>query len=269
VGRAGVSQHDTSFQMLGASSCGTLYGIGVGPGDPGLLTLKAFRALEQSDLVVAPRSAPNKESMALEIVSKAFEIYGKASEMPEVSYVTFPMKEADIQRDKTEKEINEKIVQPLRQGLNVSFVTIGDPFLYSTYRQLKKCLAQFKPFETIHIPGVFSFSAVSAHLGKELTSGLDKLAVIPVEKGGDYSRDLSNYSTVVFLKVTSDLPQVIKQIKSAGRLPEAVLVEKVGMEGERVYRDLSGLNPSQMEQISYLSTLIVYPSEVENVSKYS
>lgn len=246
-----------------ASGTGTLYGIGVGPGDPGLLTLKALRVLQTSDLIIAPRSASEKDSTALNTVKEAFNNYGPGeTALPEIHYVTFPMGCEAASGAKASRDINSKVLFELQKGLHIAFVTLGDPLLYSTYRLIREKAARLTGVALAHIPGVYSFSAITARLGRELTYGKQKLAVIPVEKNGDYAEPLKHYDTVVFLKVSTDLAGLLAQIKKSGRLKETVLVEKVGLEDEKIYENLDGLSqifPGDPDKpVHYLSTVIVF-----------
>ncbi len=245
---------------------GTLYGIGVGPGDPELLTLKALRVLQESDLIIAPRTASGKESTALNIVTKAFEEYRLGtSKLPQVDYITFPMKNNGINTEKLNQEIDSKIISGLTCGQKISFITLGDPLLYSTYRRLKERASEIENITIEHIPGIYSFSAIASRLGRDLTYGKDKLAVIPVEKNNNYEKELTNYDTVVFLKVSANLYGLIQQLSDTRRLTDAVLVEKVGMHDERIYEDLeqfvdanSQPDFKMVNSINYLSTIIVF-----------
>ncbi|OWZ82976.1 precorrin-2 C(20)-methyltransferase [Natranaerobius trueperi] len=232
---------------------GELYGIGVGPGDPELLTIKAFKLLKNSDVIIAPKSSPKKSSLALDVVKRAFIEWGAS--LPKVDNITFPMTTVQNKK-KINKEIEDKILNNLNHGLNLSFITLGDPFLYSTYRRLTSKIAEYKNIKVKHIPGIYSFSAISARLGKELTWGNDRLAIIPVEKNKNYLQELKNFETVVFLKVTSDLHGLINQLKEAKRLQDAILVEKVGMEDEKIYYELD-----KLDNINYLSTIIVFKNQ--------
>ena len=126
----------------------TLYGIGVGPGDKELLTVKAVRAIENSDVVIAPSALEGGESIALETAKEYIK------EGTEVVIKHFPMGKKN--RVEKAKEAYEFIEEKLREGKNVSFLTIGDPYVYSTYIHMLKHMEE-RGFHVETIPGITSF----------------------------------------------------------------------------------------------------------------
>ncbi|MEG1430575.1 MAG: precorrin-2 C(20)-methyltransferase, partial [Oscillospiraceae bacterium] len=154
---------------------GRLYGIGVGPGDPELLTLKAVRLLGEADIIAVPDKGTG-EKTALNIV-KDF-VVGK-----ELLYCPTPMVRDGARLEACYEEIATKICDLLKAGKTVAFITLGDPTVYSTYIYVhKKVLARGYGAELI--PGVPSFCAVAAELGVSLCEGGERLLVVPASYEG-------------------------------------------------------------------------------------
>ena len=174
---------------------GTLYGIGVGPGDPDLLTMKAVKALKKADVVVVPQSRKGAASVALEI-SKEY-IHSDA----EVVETVFPMLKDVEKRKEFRKSSADKIVSYLDKGKQLVFLTLGDPMLYSTYSYVLEYIDSTE-YEVVTIPGIYSFSAMSARLNEALLKGNEKLAVV-CNFDDDTSTIINKFDTVVFMKVNS------------------------------------------------------------------
>ena len=139
---------------------GTLYGLGVGPGDPELLTLKAVRLLREADVIAAPDKGSG-EKTALTIVKDY--IQGK----PLLPCVT-PMVRDQKVLDATHDQIADSICALLEEGKNVAFITLGDPTVYSTYMYVHRRVLE-RGYEAVLVPGVPSFCAAAARLGRSLT----------------------------------------------------------------------------------------------------
>ena len=150
-----------------------LYGIGVGPGDAELLTVKAVRAIEKCQVVVAPSAEEDGESIALETAKE----YIKPG--TEVIIKHFPMGKKD--RVIKALEAYEFIEARLREGKDVAFLTIGDPYVYSTYSHMLKHVRDCG-FEVQTIPGITSFCAAASLVNRTLVVGDEKLVVMPATK---------------------------------------------------------------------------------------
>ena len=153
-------------------SIGKFTGIGVGPGDPELLTLKAVRALHEADVVIAPRTEKRDDSIALSIARPHMR-----SET-EVLELIFPMVYHAESLSDAWKENRRIIQQRLDAGQNVVFLTLGDPMFYSTYIYVFELLQGCgHPIETV--PGVTAFCAIASHHGMPIVEGDDVLSVVP------------------------------------------------------------------------------------------
>ncbi|MBO8138459.1 MAG: precorrin-2 C(20)-methyltransferase [Desulfotomaculum sp.] len=227
---------------------GILYGVGVGPGDPELLTIKAVKVIKKADVVVAPKTEKKDISSALSIAKP----YIKKS--TEIIELTFPML---LNKEKISAawEDNKRIiVNLLRQEKRVVFVTLGDPMLYSTFIYVQRLVAEYGyPIKVI--PGITSFSAIGSRLNYPLAEGSDTLCIVPAtidEKKLDELLSTSN--NLVLLKVYKNFNKIVKKLNKYQLINNAVMVTKCGLEGERIITDLKNKGS---EEVNYLSTIIV------------
>jgi len=226
---------------------GKLYAIGIGPGDPELMTLKAARILRDVPVICVPRGREDGQSVALRIVEGAVDLSGK-----EMLEVHFPMKKGS-QRHAL-RPAAEEVLGVLDSGRDVAFPTLGDPVLYSTFFHLYDSLLSLSPEVDIEIvPGVSSINASAARAGISLALSGDRLAVLPATYIEDMSMGLRKYDTVVLMKVHSVLDNIRETLDAEGLLDSAVYVSRVGMEGETV-KPLRDVSP---EDVHYFSTVIV------------
>jgi precorrin-2/cobalt-factor-2 C20-methyltransferase len=220
-----------------------LYGVGVGPGDPELLTLKALRVIKESDIIAIP--AEDKVSCtAYNIVKQAFpEIEDKPC-----LFIVMPMTKDKSILEAYHDKGADMLREELKAGKSIAFLTLGDPTVYSTYIYLHKRLIT-EGYEAEVISGIPSFCAVAARLSDSLAENSEKLHIIP----GSYSLDtaLSLSGTKVFMKTGKKLKELKQQLKEHGL--QASMVENCGMEGEKVYRSLEEIP----EEAGYFSLLIV------------
>ena len=226
---------------------GTLYAIGIGPGDPELMTLKGARILREAPVICVPRGKEDGQSVALGIISGAVDLGGK-----EMLEVHFPMKKGS-QRDAL-RPAAEEVLRVLGTGRDVAFPTLGDPVLYSTFFHLYDALLTLSPDVRIEIvPGVSSINASAARAGISLALSGDRLAVLPATYIEEMSMELIKYDTVVLMKVHSVLDKIRDTLNIKGLLDSAVYVSRVGMEGETI-KPLRDVSP---EDVHYFSTVIV------------
>ncbi|MBM7854894.1 precorrin-2/cobalt-factor-2 C20-methyltransferase [Desulfohalotomaculum tongense] len=227
---------------------GVLYGVGVGPGDPELLTVKAVNVIKQADVILAPKTEKKDGSAALSIAKPYID------ESTQILELVFPMV---YNREKLLDawENNKKIInQLLDEGKKVVFLTLGDPMLYSTFiyiqRLLEGCGHSIKV-----VPGVTSFSAIGGRLNYPLAEGNDILCVVPAtidEKKLEEVMSTSN--NLVLLKVYKNYKQVVNKLKQLGLIKNAVMVSKCGLEGEKIVTDLE---KDGEQKVNYLSTILV------------
>ncbi|WMJ89536.1 precorrin-2 C(20)-methyltransferase [Anaerocolumna sp. MB42-C2] len=222
---------------------GILFGVGVGPGDPELLTLKAVRIIKESDIIAVPGKDLNT-CMAYNIVKQFLSDIGNKK----IITVDMPMTKEKEKLEESHKNGAELIRSYLEEGLKVAFLTLGDPTIYSTYIYIhKRILAEGFTAEIIN--GIPSFCAVAARLQEGLVENSEQLHIIP----GSYSISdaITLKGTKVLMKTGKKFGEVKEQIKALGL--HAAMVENCGMEQEKVYSTLDEIP----EEAGYYSLIIV------------
>lgn len=215
---------------------GTIHGVGVGPGAPDLITLRAQAILRRAHVLALPRSNDWGGSKAWEIVAPTLgDIDGQ-----ERLFLTFPMnKDPERLRPAWEKAL-DAIGARLERGLDVAFVTEGDPSLFSTFIYLQREAPRLWPGVRVEVtPGVSSVMAVPAVTGVPLADGQERIAILPGTCGLDDLDDvLARFDTVVLMKIGPEMPRVIEAIERAGLLDRAIYVSRATMAEQRIARDL-------------------------------
>lgn len=226
---------------------GTFYGIGVGPGDPELLTMKAVKAIKAADVLIAPKTEKKEGSVALSIAKPYLK------EDIEIVYQVFPMV-VNFETTDAWKKNKEEILALLNAGKNVVFLTLGDPMFYSTYIYVYRLLAKEPGINIETIPGVPAFCAIGSRLGYPLVEGNDIISIIPATADEDkVKKALSVSSNVVMMKVYKNYPEMVDALEENGLAENAVLVSRCGLPDEEVITDL----PSQKDKkLNYLSTIL-------------
>lgn len=222
---------------------GKLYGIGVGPGDPELITLKALRLTKEADILAFPGEDP-KESIAYKIMKGAYE------EINEKQMISLPM--PMIKEKEALKKVHDEGAQIIReyldQGKKVVFLTLGDPTVYSTYLYIHKRIKEMG-YETEIVSGIPSFCAVSATLDEGLVEKAQQLHVIPASYQIEEALKLPG--TKVLMKAGKKIKEVKAQIKASGN--GAMMIENCGMPDEKIYRSVEEIP----EDAGYYSLIIV------------
>ena len=229
---------------------GKFYGIGVGPGDPELLTVKAVKRLQAVPVICYPACRPGAGSYALRIVEDLIE------DKTRLKGMLFPMEKEMERLIPVWKESVEIIFGHLSKGEDVAFITEGDPFFYSTFVYLYHLMRELHPEVFIEIiPAVSSITACSVRAEMPLAMADERVAILPATYEEGFLKDALNlFDTVVFIKVSSVLPQLIHLLEEMNLLGNAVMVERCGSPQERVVKDLRTL---KKEKINYLSLVIV------------
>lgn len=174
---------------------GIFYGIGVGPGDPDLLTVKAVKVLAHVDVLAIPESTKEGGSVAYDIAKPHLKTNVS------ILSLTFPMIKEEEARQKFRFENAMLIKEQIEAGKNVAFLTLGDPLLYSTYIYLLEYLKD-SGIEIISIPGIYSFSAISSSSNLPVVKGDEGLALISSFEKSDWSH-LQHFDTIVCMKISS------------------------------------------------------------------
>lgn len=223
---------------------GVFYGVGVGPGDPELLTMKALRTLERCPVVAAPRTKSGG-ALALDIVRRAVSLDGKIL-LP----LEFTMsRDPEVLREARQKAA-DAVEAHLSSGRDVAMLNLGDVSIYATFGYLMDLIAE-RGYEAVMIPGVPSFCAVAARLGVSLTGAGSPLHILPA--GGSLAEQLDLPGTKVLMKAGKQLPQAAELLWRRGLLEKAAMVQDCGLPTERVCRDL-GCPP---KDTGYFATIVV------------
>jgi len=227
-----------------------LYGIGVGPGDPELLTLKACRILKEVDMIVAPRSSEKKRSLAL------LTIEGLIKERENLLIVVEPVFPMTKDREKLElywRKAREEVLEKGKGCETMAFVTLGDPSMYSTFYRFFDIFKDAVD-EIDVIPGVTSFSACSSIAKVPLAEGNEIVSIIP-EANDKSTKVVDKSDTLIFLK-----PKNIERIRKQVGKGRAILGIKIGFEDQKLV--LGNLDAIEVPN-QYLVTLIVKKEEKE------
>jgi precorrin-2/cobalt-factor-2 C20-methyltransferase len=236
---------------------GQFYVVGVGPGDPELMTLKAVRVLKKSPVWLAPAAHKNGSSTALTIASGLIN-----GEQKEVLTHHFPMikvhagKPADPEVEKAWREAAAIIADHLANGRDVAFPTLGDPAIYSTGFYIFETLMELvKDMSVEIIPGVSAIGATSAAAAVPLCLGNERMVVIPATFEDEKLKDiLVNFDCIVLMKVHRVMKKLVGLLEELGLLENTVLVERTSLKDQRIRRDLKA---AAQEEIHYFSTMIV------------
>ncbi|MGD8189567.1 precorrin-2 C(20)-methyltransferase [Brevibacillus ginsengisoli] len=233
------------------SKIGTLYGLGVGPGDPELITVKTFRILSESPVIAYPKKRMGSMSYAQRIV----ELYVRPQEK-EMLGLVFPMtKDKDILEREWQSAVTQ-VWEKLQEGKDVAFVTEGDPMFYSTFIHMMRIITEKHPeAEVKTIPGVSSFLGAASRLGIPLADGDEQIGIIPATDDREAMRQaLLTHDCVVFLKIAKVLDFIIDLLHELNLTDKASVVSKVTSEEEMIWHnvdELKGADPG------YLTLMVV------------
>lgn len=232
------------------SNLGILYGLGVGPGDPELITVKAFRVIQESPVIAYPKKLKGSKSYAHRIV----DVYINPEEKDMLGLV-FPMTkdEAVLEREWTKSV--ELVYGKLQEGKDVAFVTEGDPLLYSTFIHMMKLMQDMHPDVEIRtVPGISSFNGSASRLGIALADGDDRVAIIPAHDNYEAMREaIESHDAVVFIKVAKVIDLMLEVLRDLDLIDKASVVTKVTSDEEIIWdvRELDGVD------LEYLTLMVV------------
>lgn len=227
---------------------GKLYGVSVGPGEPGLLTVKAKELIEEADVIAYPVNKRGEESTALEIVKGVADISGK-----KVMELLFSMDPDDNVRKACRKEAIKELVTALDHGSDVAMISLGDVGIYSTYMYVDKEVRDLG-YETEVIPGITSFCGGAAKARLPLTIGNESLVVVPMAKQDNAMLEsaLSAFDNIVVMKAWDSM-DVLKKLTEKYDIPKdnVTVISNIGMEGEYI----GPIDPDR--EYGYFTTVIV------------
>ncbi len=229
---------------------GVLYGVGVGPGDPKLLTLRGAEVLGQVRVVFAAGSSKNEYSLALNVVKDHLPA------QTEVRKLDFPMTQDQEALDRAWERNAREVLEVLDQGRDAAFITIGDSLTYSTYGYLVRTLLALDPEARVEtVPGITAYHAAAARLNLPLVESKESLLVVSgVSDPADISRLAACGDNVVIMKTYRNYDQIIDAIESLPERRRTYCVSQCGLPGERLQEDAASLRGQSMP---YLSLVIV------------
>lgn len=230
---------------------GRLYGLGVGPGDPELITVKAFRLLKEADVIAYPKKRKGSKSYAHAIA----DTYLNPGEK-EMLGLVFPMTKDQETLRSHWAQTTEELWKLLSQGKDVAFVTEGDPNLYSTWIHMARTMQAAHPEVEIHsVPGISSALGAAARLGIFLADGDDQFAIIPAtEDREEMKRVIETHDCLVFLKVAKVIDMMIDLLQELGLIENASVVTKVTSGDEQVWQNVKELKGIEL---NYLTLMVV------------
>ena len=227
---------------------GKLYGIGVGPGNPDLMTLRAKELLEKAQVIAYPVKKLGEEGVALNIISQRGDVKGK-----EVVELLFSMNPDDEVRKKCRAEAMEKICGLLDQGKDIAMVTLGDVAVYSTYMYIDRDI-QARGYETEVVPGIPSFCHGAALARLPLMIGEESVAVVSLAKRNNENAEkvLDAVDNLVIMKAFASIPAIVEMLNKRNiPLANATVMSNIGMEDEY----LGPLDPNR--EYGYFTTVLI------------
>lgn len=227
------------------------YGIGVGPGDSDLVTVKASKILNTIDILYTPEAKKGTESLALKIASPY------VSDTLEIKQRHFPMvKDKSLKQGQWEK-IAKEIISDVQNGKNVGFITLGDPMVFSTYSYLLEIIDEQIATQTI--PGITSFTSIASEVEVPLVMDEQSFAVIPATAGKDkLEQAIAIHDTVVIMKVSNYIPRIKELLEEHDLLASTIMVSHSSTDKSVVKKGILDLKND--EKLSYFTTMIVKKS---------
>jgi precorrin-2/cobalt-factor-2 C20-methyltransferase len=242
---------------------GHLYLVGVGPGDPELMTYKAVRILTDARIWAVPTAREKGISSAQQIAAQMVPDNGRT-----ILSLCFPMKKVFLGQETDEQLLQawrksaDEVIHHLDQGEDVAFPTLGDTTLYSTAFYLLAMIQEQRPHIRVTVvPGITAMAACAASQSSPLALGDDVLAVVPAAFEDDRLRDiLTTLDAVVLMKVHKRIDALITLLEELGLVSCAVLIERSGMPEERVYTDI---REARGRKLHYFSTIVIRKKKVQ------
>lgn len=230
---------------------GTFWGIGVGPGPTGYIPLAAVEALQQADIVYAPRARTSETSVALQCLA------GIDIDPERIREIEFNMDPDRTVLSEHYAQLAETIAADLRAGRNVAYLTIGDSLTYSTYGYILAALREYLPdLPQRTFPGVTSYAAAASAMGWPLGVGKERTLILPCpEDAAALRQDIESHDIVVLMKIGPRLPWVLALLRDMGIAEHCAFARRIGLTDEMLADDVSALNAT--EAMGYLATLLI------------
>ena len=207
---------------------GILYGIGVGPGDPELMTLKAVRMIKENEIIAVP-GADVKETVAYRIAVQAVPELADKTLLP----IYMPMTHDKDELKKNHINGAHTLEEYLDKGENIVFLTLGDPCVYSTFSYLQH-IVEADGYKTALVSGITSFCAAAARLNISLSEWNEQLHIVPAVHRLDNT--LSESGNYILMKSGKKMNQVKEILAQSNR--DILMVENCGMPDEHIYNSV-------------------------------
>lgn len=227
-----------------------LFGVGVGAGDPGLMTLRAVEILKKVDYICAPVSVNSESSKSLKIIEEVVEIKDK------IIKLDFKMSKDKKELEKSRSEAAEKIYQLLEKDKKVAFITLGDPLFYSTFIYIKNKIKEMdNGIEIETAAGINSIASCTASRNLALAEGRENTAIISDLKSEEYLQKVLNlFETVIILKLSRNFKKAYNVLDSLNLKNNVLIGSKCGFEEEFYTEDIELL---KNQEVNYLSLMII------------
>ncbi len=235
---------------------GKFYGIGVGPGDPELLTLKAQRILQKIDVLFIPKSKTEKRSLALSIVSGALEREWDCHEL------LLPMTRDEEVLQLHWQEAARQVIEVIKTGREAAFITLGDPGLYSSFTYILKYIRQMAPQAEVEIvPGVSSINSISAWIQEPLAEGNESLIILPAGLAKERIANLlDQVDNLLLLKAGNEIDK-IREILTEQKISTRNFLVSRGGFNDGFYTD--DLDRLEGQSLDYLSSVLIKKDQGE------
>ena len=234
-----------------------LIAVGCGPGDPDLLTVKAVKAIQNADIIMCPTSKEGKPSIAFSVISSIID----KTKNQEIVNLVFPMTKDKETLESTWEKNSEILAEGVLAGKNVVYITVGDPYLYSTWIYLHREISKKYPeIKVTVIPGIVSMFTFASKVGISLAEGAEKFSVIPSCYDLSQVKEIAkNSDTMVFLKDGRYFDQVIELLKESGFSDDSIFAigQDLDTENEIVRKLTLGEVTKDTLTSKYFSILVV------------
>ena len=235
---------------------GKLYGVGIGPGDPELITVKGAKIIAKCGHVFVPKSKVHTESLALQIAQSCIDKNARIHEL------IFPMTSDQTELNNRWSASAEQIIDVLNRGNDACFITLGDPLLYSTYVYLVRHLKAIKSdVEIITIPGIMALNAAASLTNFPLGEGKENVTIVPADDDlTSVKKALSSGGTVVLMKIGKRLSAILDILDETGVIDSAVFVSRAGQKEQQIETDLKMIKNAD-QKAGYMSIILVHTNK--------
>ncbi len=237
----------------------SLVGVGVGPGDPSLLTMRAVSVLRDADRVLAP-------AIALDAAGRAESIVRQALPDVRVERIVFAVLGDEGERRLAHEEAASRVVSLMDDGERVAFVTLGDPNVYSTFSHLAAAVTAARPAACVEtVPGIMAFQELAARSGTLVVDASERLHLLSAVEGPEVL-DIAladPEAAIVVYKGGRHVPAIAARLEARGRLDDAVFGELLGLPGEKI----TSLEEVSGSPATYLASVLVPPRRVHPPSE--